>query len=94
MLQTQKGRIQMPTISHFNGISIVMYLRDKEHNPPHIHAITQDFDAPFSIETGKLMEGIFPPKAQAMVTEFIFRYRCELLEMWETENYVKLPPID
>lgn len=43
----------MPTISHFYGITIVMYLRYKEHNPPHIHAITQDFDAPFSIETGE-----------------------------------------
>lgn len=30
-----------------------MYLRSKEHNPPRIHAITQDFDALFSIETGK-----------------------------------------
>ena len=47
----------MPTISHFYGITIVMYLRNKEHNPPHIHAITQDFDAPFLVETGDLMEG-------------------------------------
>ena len=49
----------MPTISIFHGIMIVMYLRDKEHNPPHIHAITQDFDAPFDIETGEMMEGFF-----------------------------------
>lgn len=48
---------RMPTISNFNGIIIVMYLRNKEHNPPHIHAITQDFDAPFSIETGEIMGG-------------------------------------
>ena len=53
----------MPTISHFYGITIVMYLRYKEHNLPHIHVITQDFDAPFLIETGELMEGEFPPKA-------------------------------
>lgn len=33
-----------------------MYFRNKEHNPPHIHAITQDFDAPFSVLTGELME--------------------------------------
>ena len=57
----------MPTISHFYGITIVMYLRYKEHNPPHIHAITQDFDAPFSIDTGEIMDGFFPPKAKAMV---------------------------
>ncbi len=35
----------MPTISSFSGIVIVMYLKNKEHNPPHIHAITQDYAA-------------------------------------------------
>ena len=56
----------MPTISYFYGIIIVMYLRNKEHNPPHIHAITQDF----------------------------LKYQNELLEMWETEKYKKLPPLN
>ena len=83
----------MPTISNFYGIIIVMYLRNKEHNPPHIHAITNDFDAPFLIETGEIMEGEFPPKAKALVKEFIMRYKNELLEMWETEKYIKLPPL-
>ena len=84
----------MPTISSFYGVIIVMYLRNKEHNPPHIHAITQDFDAPFLIANGEIMEGEFPPKAKAMVKEFIARYRKELLTMWETEKYMKLPPIE
>ena len=83
----------MPTISSFYGIIIVMYLRNKEHNPPHIHAITNDFDAPFLISTGELMEGEFPPKAKAMVQEFIVQYRQELMRMWETEQYIKLPPL-
>ena len=83
----------MPTISNFYGITIVMYLRNKEHNPPHIHAITQDFDAPFLIETGELMEGDFPPKATALVKEFIEKNREHLEEMWETEQYKKLPPL-
>jgi hypothetical protein len=71
-----------------------MYLRNKEHNPPHIHAITQDFDAPFSIETGEIMEGEFPTKAKIMVKEFIIKYQTELLTMWETEQYIKLPPLN
>ena len=83
----------MPTISHFYGIIIVMHLRDKEHNPPHIHAVTQDYDSPFRLSDGELMEGDFPPKAQAMVKEFILIHRKELEEMWETEEYRKLPPI-
>jgi len=83
----------MPTISSFYGIIIVMYLRNKEHNPPHIHAITQDYDAPFLIETGELIEGEFPLKAQALVMEFIDHYKNELKEMWETGIYKKLPPV-
>lgn len=84
----------MPTISYFYGIIIVMYLRNKEHNPPHVHAITQDFDAPFLIESGEIMEGEFPPKAKSLVKEFILKYQNELLEMWETEKYKKLPPLN
>lgn len=84
----------MPTISSFYGIVIVMYLRNKEHNPPHVHAITQDFDAPFLIATGEIIEGEFPSKAKGLVKEFILKYRNELEEMWETEKYVKLPAIE
>ncbi len=83
----------MPTISYFYGIIIVMYLRKKEHNPPHVHAITQDFDAPFLIASGEIMEGYFPDKARAMVKEFILKYQKELEEMWRTEHYIKLPPL-
>lgn len=84
----------MPTICHFYGIIIVMYFRNKEHNPPHVHAITQDFDAPFLIATGEIMEGEFPARAKTFVKEFILKYQKELEEMWETEKYVKLPPLD
>ena len=83
----------MPVLSNFYGIIIKMYFQQSEHNPPHIHAITQDFDAPFNIATGEIMEGEFPNKAQALVKEFIETYRKELLEMWETEKYIKLPPL-
>ena len=83
----------MPTISSFYGITIVMYLRGKEHNPPHVHAITQDFYAPFLISTGEIMDGVFPAKAKILVKEFILQYQSELEEMWLTEQYKKLPPL-
>ncbi len=70
---------------------IVMYLRDKEHNPPHIHAIIQDFDAPFYIESGEIMEGFFPPKAKSLVKEFVIKNKEELLVMWKTGIYHKIP---
>ena len=83
----------MPTICNFDGIIILMYLRNKEHNPPHVHALFQDFDAPFSIATGDIMDGFFPQKAAIKVKCFILKYQKELEEMWETEKYVKLPPV-
>ena len=84
----------MPTIAHFYGIIIVMYLRDKEHNHPHVHAITQEYDAPFSLKTGELIEGVFPKKAASMVKEFILINQKELEDMWESGVYRKLPPLD
>ena len=33
----------MPVISRFYGIVIKMYLRQKEHNPPHIYAIYGEY---------------------------------------------------
>ena len=53
----QYRRMNMPTISCFYGIIIVMYLRNKEHNPPHIHAITKELEEMW--ETGKYVK--FPP---------------------------------
>lgn len=84
----------MPTISNFYGIIILMFFRNKEHNPPHIHAVTQDYEAPFRISDGEIMNGTFPPKAKAMVKEFVLRYQKELEEMWESGEYTRLPPIE
>ena len=54
----------MPTISIFYGIYIMMYLRNKEHNPPHIHAFYGDRAATFYIENGDIYEGDFPARAK------------------------------
>ena len=84
----------MPTISVFYGIIITMHLRNKEHNPPHIHASYEDKGATFFISNGELYEGIFPKRAKKLVKEFILKYQKELLEMWETEKYIKLKGLD
>ena len=85
----------MPTISRFHGIIIVMFLRGKEHEPPHVHAVMQDCSAPFLISDGSVMDNAaFPPASAAMVRRFVQRYREELEEMWETGVYRKLPPLE
>ena len=83
----------MPVISRFQGIVIKMYLREKEHNPPHIHAIYGECVGMFSLESGEMFEGDVPIKGQTYVKEFIEFYREKLLKMWETQEFEVLPAI-
>lgn len=50
----------MPVISRFYGITIKMYLRQKEHNPPHIHAIYGECIGIFSLVDGLMFSKCFP----------------------------------
>ncbi|WP_288681680.1 DUF4160 domain-containing protein [uncultured Eubacterium sp.] len=84
----------MPVISRFKGIVIKMYLRQKEHNPPHIHAIYGEYVGMFSLVDGEMFDGDLPVKGQLLVKEFILFYKDELLEMWETQIFKKLMPIE
>ena len=84
----------MPTISTFYGIIIMMYLKDKEHNPPHIHAFYGEKAASFYIRNGEIYEGDFPKRAQKMVKEFVLKYKTELLNMWNTGQYEKLEGLE
>lgn len=79
----------MPVISRFYGIVIKMYLRQKEHNPPHLHAIYGDYVGLFSLE-----EGDIPVKEQKLIKKFILHYREQLYAMWKTQNFYPLPPIE
>ena len=83
----------MPVISRFYGIIIRMYFQQAEHNPPHIHASYGDDTAEIVIRNGAILEGGLPPKALAMVREWITENRDELLEMWETQEFKRLSPL-
>lgn len=84
----------MPVLSRFYWIVIRMYFQQAEHNPPHIHAIYGDNMAAVEIQTGEILEGYLPPKALAMVKEWIDLNREDLLTMWETQDFRKLFPLE
>ena len=84
----------MPVLSKFYGIIIRMYFQQAEHNPPHIHALYGDDMAAVDIRTGEIIEGSLPPKALAMVREWIEINRKDLLHMWETQEFKKLSPLE
>ena len=69
----------MPVLSRFYGIIIRMYFLQKEHNPPHIHAIYGDDVAAITISDGSVIEGALPGKALEMVKEWVSLHKEELL---------------
>lgn len=84
----------MPVLSRFYGIIIRMYFLQKEHNPPHIHAIYGDDVAAISISDGKVIEGSLPNKALEMVREWVSLNKEELIKIWETQEFKQLSPLE
>lgn len=84
----------MPVLSRFYGIIIRMYFMQSEHNPPHIHAIYNEDVAAIDFITGNVIEGYLPPKALNMVREWIVLYKNDLQEIWDTQEFKQLPPLE
>ena len=84
----------MPVLSRFYGLTIRMYFQQSAHNPPHIHAIYGDDMAAISIKVGKILEGYLPKKALEMVLEWNETNKNKLLEMWETQEFMELEPLE
>jgi hypothetical protein len=82
----------MPVIARFYGILIKMYFR--EHGAPHFHAIYGEFNGVFDLQTLDLIEGDLPHRAQRMVLEWAEQYKDELVQMWQTQSYKKLPGLE
>jgi hypothetical protein len=83
----------MPTISVFYGIVIRMFVKD--HPPPHFHALYGEHRARVSIETGELVDGDLPPRAERLVREWAALRRSELEENWSrAERMEPLVPIE
>lgn len=48
----------MPEISRFYGL--VIYIFFNEHNPPHFHAIYNEYEAEIDIQTLEIIAGELP----------------------------------
>ena len=44
--------------------------------------------------TGDVLEGHLPPKALMMVREWLSIHKNALQEIWETQEFRKLPPLE
>lgn len=84
----------MPVIARFYGMVIKMYFLGSEHNPPHIHVVYGEYLGVVDIKTLEMLEGDLPRKALSMVQEWAAQYQSELLDMWETQQFRALPPLE
>ena len=92
--KNRKGERPTPVILGFYGIIIRMYFLQKEHNPPHIHAIYNEDVAAIDFMTGEVIEGQLPTKAMEMVEEWISMHKDTLMEMWNTQEFKQIPPLE
>ena len=84
----------MPVIARFYGILIKMYFSQSEHGVPHFHAIYGEYNAVFDIQTLEMLEGDLPLRAQRLVREWGAQYQQELLRMWNSNEFKRLPGLE
>ncbi len=71
---------QMPTISRFLGITISMYFDD--HQPPHFHARSGEFNAKIRTDTLELLVGDLPRRELRLVLAWAELHASELQDNW------------
>ena len=75
----------MPTISMFYGILIRMFYDD--HNPPHIHALYNEYETVYDFD-GNLIDGEkLPSKQHKLVLAWIEIHKEELTANWKLAQY-------
>ena len=81
----------MPEIARFYGIIIKLFFGD--HPPPHFHAVYGEYMGLFNLDTLEMIEGDLPNRACKLVSEWATMYQNELREMWDKQEFHKLPPL-
>ena len=84
----------MPVLSRFYGLVIKMYFGASEHNPPHFHVVYGDYSGVFDLNSLKMTEGDLPSKAQSLVQEWANKHKDELMNVWTTQVFKSIPPLE
>jgi hypothetical protein len=71
-----------------------MYFSQSEHGVPHFHALYGEYNAVFDIQTLEMLEGDLPERAQRLVREWGAQYQQELLRMWNSNEFKRLPGLE
>jgi len=82
----------MPEITRFYGIVVKIFF-NREHNPPHFHAVYGEHNGIIDIRTLEMIEGDLPNKARNLIQEWAEPNKDELMKMWDTKTLKKLEPL-
>jgi hypothetical protein len=65
-----------------------------DHNPPHFHAVYQEYEALIEIKSSTILEGKLPKRAKNLIEEWALQNQDELFENWERAiNFLPLKRI-
>ena len=84
----------MPEICRFYGIVIRIFLIDREHPPQHIHIKYREHRAVMELENLNIVEGRLPKRCRQLVREWAEVHQQELIEMWDTQNFHRVEPLE
>ena len=71
-----------------------MFLIDKEHPPRHIHIKYGEYEAVLGLKNLNIVEGTLPKKCKQMVLEWTTIHQEELIEMWKTQKFHTIEPLE
>ena len=71
-----------------------MFFIQREHQPPHFHAVYGEYNGLFAIDALEMIEGDLPNRAVRLVKEWAGRYQKELQTMWDTQEFIQLPGLE
>jgi len=83
--------VPVSEVARFYGIVIKVFFGG--HPPPHFHAIYGEYNALVDIGSLQIIEGDLPSRAQKLVFEWALLYQQDLLQMWDTQEFRRLPPL-
>jgi hypothetical protein len=84
----------MPVISRFYGLSVKMYFKGSEHNPPHIHVLYGEYMGAINIKTQEMMERDLPDKALGTDQGMDKRTRSGIIGNLANKKIKNLPPLE
>ena len=71
-----------------------MYLIDREHPPRHIYTKYGEHEAVMELINLNIIDGSLPKKCRQLVREWAELHQDELIEMWDTQKFHSVSPLE